>query len=108
MGNKRACDGSKPRASKKVQYSKRNKKSYPRGCSLDSNDNGVDDGRVGEEVEESLQRDASNNQEHLEARLPNPPASLESGDIGLNFQLKILEFIDFVNQEIKRGKEERV
>ena len=33
--------------------------------------------------------------------------NLETGDVGLSFQLKMLEFMDSMRQEIKRGKEER-
>lgn len=38
------------------------------------------------------------------ARLPNAPKSLEGSDVGLIFQLKILEYMDFENQELKRGR----
>jgi hypothetical protein len=33
--------------------------------------------------------------------------SLESGDVGLTFQLKMLEFMDSINQELLVGKEMR-
>jgi hypothetical protein len=33
---------------------------------------------------------------------------LEGGDVGLKFQLKMLEFMDSVNQELKRGKDKGV
>ena len=33
--------------------------------------------------------------------------SLESGDVGLTFQLKMLEFVDSMNQEFLVGKEVR-
>jgi hypothetical protein len=32
---------------------------------------------------------------------------LESCDVGFKFQLKILEFMDFMNQELQVGKEMR-
>jgi hypothetical protein len=32
---------------------------------------------------------------------------LEGGDVGLKFQLKMLEFMDSMNQELKRDKDER-
>ena len=109
MGNKRANDGGEPMSSKKLRRSKRKKDLVLEDVSLtiDANDNGVDNGRFGEEVEESLQRDVSNDQGNLEARLPDPPVNLEFGDVGLNFQLKMLEFMDSMRQEIKHGKEER-
>ena len=109
MGNKRANDGGEPMSSKKLRRSKRKKDPIPEDVSLtiDANDNGVEDGGFGEEVEESLQRDASNDQGNSEARLLDPPVNLETGDVGLSFQLKMLEFMDSMRQEIKRGKEER-
>ena len=109
MGNKCTNDSSEPMSSKKLQHSKRNKDPVPKDVSvtIDSNDNGVKDGGFGEEVEESFQRDASNVQEDLGARLPNPPLNLVTGDVGLSFQFKMLEFMDSMRQEIKRGKEER-
>jgi hypothetical protein len=33
---------------------------------------------------------------------------LEGGDVGLKFQLKMVEFMASVNQELKRGKDKRV
>jgi hypothetical protein len=41
------------------------------------------------------------------ARLSNAPESLENGDVGVRFQLKMLEFVDFGNQNLKCGKDER-
>ena len=67
----------------------------------------MEDAGFGEEVEESLQRDASIDQGNLGARLPDPPENLKTRDVGLSFQLKMLEFMDSMRQEIKRGKEER-
>ena len=63
MGNKRANDGGESMSSKKLRRSKRNNDSMPKDVSftIDFNDNGVEDGGFGEEVEESLQRDDSNN-----------------------------------------------
>jgi hypothetical protein len=43
----------------------------------------------------------------LKARLPNAPGNLEGGDVGLKFQLKMIEFMDSMNQVLKRGKNER-
>ena len=109
MGNKHANDGGEPMSSKKVRCSKQNKDHILKDDSLiiDSNVNGVEDGGFGEEVEESLQRGASNNQGNLVVRLPDPPVNLETRDVGLSFQLKMLKFMDSMRQEIKCGKEKR-
>ena len=109
MGNKCASDGYELMSSKKLRCSKRNKDLVPDIISLaiDSNNNGVEDGGFGEEVGKSLQRDASNNQGNLGARLSDPLVNLETRDVGLSFQFKMLEFIDSMRQEIKREKEER-
>ena len=109
MDNKRINDGDEPMSSKKLRCSKKNKDPVPEDVFLtfDSNDNGVEDDGFGEEVEESLQRDASNDQGNLGARLSDPLMNLEAGDVGLSFQLKMLEFMDSMRQEIKRGKEKR-
>ena len=58
-------------------------------------------------MEESLEEEPWNDEEHLRARLSNPPENVEDGDVGLNFQLKMLEFMDFVNQKLKGGKKKR-
>ena len=80
MGNKRVNDGGEPISSKKLQCSKRNKDHILEDVSLtiESNDNVLEDGGFGEEVEESLQRDASNDQGNLGARLSYPPVNLET------------------------------
>ena len=63
MVNKRANDGGEPMSSKKLRCSKRNKDPVVEDVSLtiDSNDNGVEDGGFGEEMK-SLQRNVSNDQ----------------------------------------------
>ena len=85
MGNKRANDGGEPMSSKKVRCSKRKKDPILEDVSLtiDASDNGEEDGGFCEEVEEFLQRDASNDQGNLEARLLDPPVNLESEDVGV-------------------------
>ena len=100
MDNKRANDSGEPMSFKKLQHSKRKKDPVPKDVSftIDANDNGMEDGGFGEEMEEPLQRDASNSQGNLEARLPDPPMNLETGDVGLSFQLKMLEFMDIMKQ----------
>ena len=109
MGNKCANDGDEPLSSKKLRHSKQNKDLILEDVyfTIDSNGNGGEDGGFGKEVEDFLQSDASNNQGNLRARLPNPPVNLGTGDVGLSFQLKMLEFVDSMRQEIKHGKEER-
>jgi hypothetical protein len=72
-----------------------------------SNDNGWEYGGFGKEMGESIERTLANLKESLGARLPNAPMSLESGDVGLTFQLKMLEFMDSMNQELQVGKEVR-
>src|ERR1700738_1744885 len=109
MAIKRGGDDGEPGNSKKLRRSKRNKDHAQEDVdpTIDSNENGGDDGAMGEEVEESRERDPVNLEENSEARIPNAPENLEGGDVGLKFQLKMLEFMDSVNQELKRGKEER-
>jgi hypothetical protein len=72
-----------------------------------SNDNGWKYGGFGMEMGESIERTLANLKDSLRARLPNAPMSLESGDVGLTFQLKMLEFMDSMNQELQVGKEVR-
>ena len=74
---------------------------------IDSNDNGGDDDGFGEEMKEFIGR-ALEILENAVARLPNAPINLESGDVALKFQLKVLEYMDSMNQELKCDKEERV
>jgi hypothetical protein len=64
-----------------------------------SYDNAWEYGGFGKEMGESIQRTLANLKESLGVRLPNAPMSLESGDVGLTFQLKILEFTDSMNSE---------
>jgi hypothetical protein len=56
---------------------------------------------------EFIERTPANLKESLGARLPNAAMSLESGDVGWTFQLKMLEFVDSMNQELLIGKEVR-
>ena len=62
---------------------------------------------MGEEVEKSHEKVPVNLEENSKARLPNAPENLEGGDVGLKFQLKMLEFMDSMNQELKREKDKR-
>jgi hypothetical protein len=64
------------------------------------NDNGWEYGEFHKELGESIVRTLANLKESLGARLPNAPMSLESGDVELTFQLKMLEFMDSMNQEL--------
>ena len=72
-----------------------------------SNDNGWKYGGFGKEMGEFIERTPANLKESLGARLLNAPMSFESCDVGLTFQLKILEFVDSMNQEFLVGKEMR-
>jgi hypothetical protein len=65
-----------------------------------SNDNGWEYGGFGKEMGESIERTSANLKENLGARLPNAPMSLESCNVGFKFQLKMLEFMDSLNQEL--------
>jgi hypothetical protein len=65
-----------------------------------SNDNGWEYGGFGKRMEESIERTPANLNENLGARSPNAPMSLESCDVGFTFQLKMLEFMDSMNQEL--------
>lgn len=58
-------------------------------------------------MEESFQRALPYLEENSGARLPNAHESLEGGDVILKFQLKMHEFMDFVNQRLKCGKKTR-
>ena len=74
---------------------------------IDFDDNGRNDGGIGKDVDESLQRVTSNDEEYLRTKFLDTPKNLEGGDVGLSFQLKMLEFMDSVNQEHKRRKEKK-
>ena len=54
-----------------------------------------------------MERTPGNLKESFGARLPNAPMTLESCIVGLLFQLKMLTFKDFMNQELQVGKEMR-
>jgi hypothetical protein len=71
------------------------------------NDNGWKYGGFGKDMGQSIERILANLKESLGVRLPNAPMNLESCDVGFKFQLKILEFMDFMNQELQVGKEMR-
>jgi hypothetical protein len=71
------------------------------------NDNGWIYGGFGKEMGNCIERTPANHKESLGARLPNAPISLEFCDVGLTFQLKMLEFMDSMNQELQVGKEVR-
>jgi len=56
---------------------------------------------------EFIEKTPANLKETLGARLPNAPMSLETCDGRLTFHLKMLEFMDSMNQELLVGKEMR-
>lgn len=52
------------------------------------------------EIKKSFERDPTNLKENLGAKLLNAPKNLENFDVGMQFQLKMLEFMDFLNQKL--------
>jgi hypothetical protein len=63
-----------------------------------SNDNGWEYGEFGEEMVESIEKTPANLKKNLGAKLPNAPMRLGNLNVGVTFQLKMLEFMDFMNQ----------
>lgn len=72
---------------------------------IDFNDNGGKDEGFYEKMEQSHEKALTNLEEMLEGSLTNARESLESGDVELNFQVKMFESLDFMNQGFKCGKE---
>ena len=64
----------------------------------------VDDLETNDEVE-SLHGEPVSSEEETEARFPHVHEGLATEDADLNFRTKMLEFMDNVNQELKRTKE---
>jgi hypothetical protein len=63
-----------------------------------SNDNGWKYGEIRKKkMGESIEKTPANLKESFWARVPNEPMSLENCDVGLTFQLKMLEFMDSMN-----------
>jgi hypothetical protein len=56
---------------------------------------------------ESIEWTPANLKGSLGARLPNALMSLKSCDVGWTFQLKMLEFMDSMIQELQVGKKMR-
>jgi hypothetical protein len=54
-------------------------------------------GGFGKEIGEAIERTPISLKERLGARLPHASMSLENCEVGLTFQLKMLEFMDFMN-----------
>jgi hypothetical protein len=106
MATKREGNEGEPGAFKKLRRSKRNKDHVQEDDdpAIDSIDYDGDDGVTGEEVEETLERGPENLEENSRARLSNAPENLEGSDVELKFQLKMLEFMESMNQELKRKK----
>ena len=71
------------------------------------NDNDWEYVGFGKEVGESIEWTPANLKESLGARISNAPMSLEICEVGLTFQLKILEFMNYMNQDLQVGKEMR-
>lgn len=70
-------------------------------------DNGGDDSGFGKENEEFIKKTHANLKENLGLRLPIAPKNLESGDVGLKFQLKMFEFMKSINQKSSGTKKGR-
>lgn len=66
-----------------------------------------DDG-FGEETKESFERAPATFKMNLEATRLNAFKSLENDDVGLKFHLKMLEFMNSMNQNHKFGKDNKV
>jgi hypothetical protein len=109
MAIKRGGYDGEPEASKRLRGSNWNKDHVKMDFDriIVSNDNGWKYGGVGKEMGEFIERTPANLKESLGARLLNAPMSLESCDVGMTFQLKMLEFVDSMNQELLVGKEVR-
>jgi hypothetical protein len=110
MTIKSVADDVEPRASKKLRCSKRKKKILSTGI--------LSPPLILMTMVEMMEqwggsrwipwRDPANLEKHSVARLRNATKSLEGGDVGLKFKLKMLEFMDSVNQEFKCDKVKRV
>ena len=72
-----------------------------------SDDIGEADGALEKETEEYLKRAPKNLEKNLGTRLLYAYESLESINAGLKLQLKMLEYTEFINQELKRRKSKK-
>ena len=109
MAIKRAGYDGEPEASKRLRCSNWNKDHVKMDFdrTIVFNDNGWEDGEFGKKMGEFIKWTPASLKESLGARLPYTPMRLESCDVGSTFQLKILEFMDSMNQELQVGKEMR-
>lgn len=109
MAIKHASVDGKPKVSKNLQGSKWNKDHVQEDVdhTIDSNYDGGDGGGLGEEMGDYSIWVSTNLKENLGAILLNALENLKCCDAGLKFQCKKLEFMDFMNQERKCGKEKR-
>ena len=58
-------------------------------------------------MDEPFERAHANFEESLGFRLPNAPKSFENGDVGLKSQLGVHKFMNFLNQNLKTGKDKK-
>ena len=107
MGRKKVAESTEPIASKRPRRGG-NKDLDPlsEAPSFDSNEQGRDNNLAHEEEVEESQREPSDD-ERSGARLPEPPHGVANQEPDMSFQLRMLEFMDNVNRELKRGKKER-
>ena len=109
MAIKRAGYDGEPEVSKRLWGSNWNKDHVKMDFdrTIVSNDNGWKYGGFGKEMGEFIERTPANLKENFWGRLPNAPMSLESGDFGLTFQLKMLEFMYESSTPSWKGSEGR-
>ena len=107
MGKKKTIEGEEPGASKRPRT--RGNKDPDLSSEAHSHDSNEQDAIMerNEEREESLQEAPLDGGERFGARLQESSRRGGSQDTELVFRSKMLEFMDSVNQELKRGKEER-
>lgn len=102
MAIKRAGDNGEPMASKKFRRSKWKKNLVQENFdpAIDSNDNGWDDGGLGEEIKEFHENNSANFEEFL------GPETWKMMMLHSNSN-SMLDFMDPVNQQLKCGKEKK-
>lgn len=107
MGKKKTIEGDEPGASKRPR-TRGNKDPDPtsEAHSHDSNEQSAAS-ESNEQRDLSLQEEPLGEEERSRSRPLESPEGVERHDPQSAFQVKMLEFMDSVNQELKRGKEER-
>ena len=107
MDKKKTIEGEEPEASKQpCTRGNKDPNSIGKAHSHDSNEQNATT-VSNEEREESLQAEPLDEKEHFEARSQESSQMGGNQDIDLVFRSKMLEFMDFVKQALKRVKEDR-